>query len=213
MKKIIKNMLILILSLVVFTNSMPINFANAAELNQDNNTATIGASATIEGNKYTVTYPIDTNVAFNTGMAEVIIEVRTLDLKTGAKLVVSVNSDDEQNPGKLAMYQNEDADKKRPIYLRLFNQDDIDKAMADANNDFAVAHTALLKAHDQTVGIKKDYPYNFFDTIKDLSDEEQTKAKQMLTFGILDFLDKDYISRPSGIYRGQLTVSCSVERL
>ena len=215
-KKIISQVLSLVLLITVIMVSTPKLIANAALLTQEKSDLTINTVTTFSGNSYQINYNADLTVETRKGYGVVTIDVNTayFNLISGAKVVLTAGSDDTVNPRKLAMYREDDTEHKEPIYVKLFNQDTYKNAVKAANGKLSAAHIALLKSHDPTKAVTCEYPYNFVDLYNKLeTDEEKNDARKKNIYAVVDFLDSDYMQRTYGSYIGNLRIVATIERI
>lgn len=213
--KIVKKMLSVSFLVMIMVSIIPMAFAKAEVINQDNKNVVVVGNLKYDRDMYTVECPIDLAIDCKSGVASIGLYYEYFNgIRSGTKLVISVKSSDDANPSKLAMYRAEDSDKTEPIYVRLFDQETYEAAVEAANGDLAVAHTKLLKSHDSTIAAKKEYLYDFENDLAQMENEEnRNDAKRFKFYAVLDFLDDGYILRPTGEYRGELTAVCTVEWL
>ena len=213
--KIVKKMLSVSFLVMIMVSIIPMAFAKAEVINQDNKNVVVVGNIKYDRDMYTVECPIDLPIDCKKGVEAIVLDyIDFSGLRAGTKLVISVKSNDDANPSKLAMYRAEDSDKAEPIYVRLFDQETYEAAVEAANGDLAVAHTKLLKSHDSTIAAKREYLYDFENDLAQMAtDEDRTAARTFKFYAVLDFLDDGYILRPTGEYRGELTVVCTVEWL
>lgn len=214
--KIVKKMLSVSFLVMIMVSIIPMAFAKAEVINQDNKNVVVVGNLKYDRDMYTVECAMeDLSVDCKSGVSFIELYYSYFDgIRSGTKLVISVKSSDDANPSKLAMYRAEDSDKTEPIYVRLFDQETYEAAVEAANGDLAVAHTKLLKSHDSTIAAKKEYLYDFENDLAQIENEENKNvAKTFKFYAVLDFLDDGYILRPTGEYRGKLTAVCTVEWL
>ena len=215
-KKIISQVLSLVLLTTVIMISTPKLIANAALLTQEKSDLTINTVTTFAGNSYQINYNADLTVDTKKGYGTVSVDAITdgFNLISGTRVVLTAGSDDTVNPGKLAMYREDDPEHKEPIYVKLFNQDTYKNAVKAANGKLSAAHIALLKSHDPTKAVTCEYPYNFVDLYNELkTPEEQKDARCKDIYAVVDFLDRDYMQRTYGHYIGNLRIVATIERI